>query len=162
LLSSLSVPSGSSEDDFLRAAFMMLAILCQLDLVLPALPARSGRARIASQGSILNKRGLCPALFRAQILFTVGPAKRSDPAQMTLRLIAVALLDLPQTVILPGRHMARICLQCALVPDLRELVIAELAIGITDQIGHIRAIVVAERLQLLDSGNISSRSQIVA
>src|SRR5258705_10836129 len=68
---------------------------------------------------------------------------------MILRLIAVALLDLPQTVILPGLHMIRICFQGALVPDLRKLVVAELAIGIADQIGHIRPIVVAERLQLL-------------
>ena len=34
---------------------------------------------------------------------------------MILRLIAVALLDLPQTVILPGQHMVRICFQGALV-----------------------------------------------
>src|SRR4030088_670248 len=69
---------------------------------------------------------------------------------MILRLIAVALLDLPQTVILPGQHMVRIRLQRALVPDLRELVVAELAIGIADQIGDIRVIVVAERLELID------------
>jgi len=50
--------------------------------------------------------------------------------------------------------MVRICFQGALVPDLRKLVVAELAIGISDQIGHIRVIVVAERLQLLDSGSI--------
>jgi hypothetical protein len=68
---------------------------------------------------------------------------------MILRLVAVAPLDLPQAVILPGQHMVRICFQGALVPDLRKLVVAELAIGIADQIGHIR-FVVAERLQLLN------------
>src|SRR5882672_8928986 len=73
---------------------------------------------------------------------------------MILRLIAVALLDLPQAVILPGQHMVRIGFQRALVPDLRELVVAEFAIGIADQIGNVRVIVVAERLQLLDRGGI--------
>src|SRR5216683_1639871 len=73
---------------------------------------------------------------------------------MILRLIAVALLNLPQAVILPGQHMVRIGFQRALVPDLRELVVAKLAVGITDQIGHIRVIVVAEHLQLLDGGSI--------
>src|SRR5438477_12072120 len=75
---------------------------------------------------------------------------------MILRLVAVALLDLPQTVILPGQNLVRICFQSALVPDLRKLVVAELAIGIADQIGHIRVIVVAERLQLLNRRGIVS------
>src|ERR1700679_37032 len=61
-------------------------------------------------------------IFRA-----VGSADRSDPAKMILRLLAVALLDLPQTVIIPGQHMVRIRFQCPLVPDLRELVVAELS-----------------------------------
>src|SRR5712664_2281894 len=73
---------------------------------------------------------------------------------MILRLIAVALFDLPQTVILPGQHLVRVGFQRALVPDLRELVVAEFAIGIADQVGHVRVIVVAERLQLLDRGGI--------
>ena len=73
---------------------------------------------------------------------------------MIFRLIAVALLDLPQTVILPGQHMVRIGFQRPLIPDLRELVVAEFAIGITDQIGHVRMIVVAERPQLLDGVGI--------
>src|ERR1700722_17428949 len=69
---------------------------------------------------------------------------------MILRLIAVALLNLPQTVILPRQHMVRIGLQRTLVPNLRELVIAEFAIGIADQVGDVRVIVVAKRLKLLD------------
>src|SRR5258707_4019480 len=97
----------------------------------------------ASAGRLLQRCGQRP------ILLAAGPANRRDPTQMILRLVAVALLDLPQTVILPGLHMIRICFQGALVPDLRKLVVAELAIGIADQIGHIRPIVVAERLQLL-------------
>ena len=54
---------------------------------------------------------------------------------MILRLIAVALFDLPQPVILPGLDVVRVGLQSALVPDLCDLVVAELAIGIADQVG---------------------------
>src|SRR3984885_13332919 len=88
-------------------------------------------------------------IFRA-----VCSADRSDPAKMILRLLAVTPLDLPQTVIIPGQHMVRIRFQCPLVPDLRELVVAELTIGVADQVGHVRVIVVAERLKLLDRGGI--------
>src|SRR3954454_3081543 len=69
---------------------------------------------------------------------------------MILRLVAVALLDLPKTVILPGQHMVRIGLQRALVPHLRKLVVAEFAIGIADQVGDVGVLVVAKRLKLLD------------
>src|SRR5258705_13779801 len=83
-------------------------------------------------------------IFRA-----VGSADRSDPAQMIFRLLAVALLDLPRTVVLPGQRMVRIGFQRPLIPVLRELVVAEFAIGITDQIGHVRMIVMADRPYLL-------------
>src|ERR1700750_2833617 len=79
-------------------------------------------------------------LGQRPILRAVGSADRSDPAQMIFCLFAVALLDLPQTVIVPGQHMVRIGFQRSLVPDLRELIVAELAIGISDQIGHVRMI----------------------
>src|SRR5215468_6670928 len=49
--------------------------------------------------------------------------------------------------------MVRIGLERALVPDLRQLVVAELAIGVADQIRDIGAIFMAERLQLLDGGS---------
>src|ERR1700682_4515407 len=111
------------------------------------------RARRVASGNLVNEAG-APWLFerrgKGPILRAVGPANRGNPAQMILRLIAVALLDLPQTVILPGQHVVGICFQGALVPDLRELVVAEFAIGIADQIGHVRVIVVAECLQLPD------------
>ena len=73
---------------------------------------------------------------------------------MILRRITVALLDLPQAVILPGQHMLRVSLQRALVPDLRKPVVAELAIGIADQIGDIGVVVMAERLELSDGRGI--------
>src|SRR5271154_6006861 len=87
-------------------------------------------------------------------MFAIGPANRGDPAQMILRLLAVALLDLPQTVILPGQHMIRIGLQRALVPDLAQPVVAELAIGIADQIGDVGIVVMAQRLELPDRSPI--------
>jgi hypothetical protein len=52
-----------------------------------------------------------------------------------LRGIAVALFDLPKPVILPGLDVVGIGLERALVPDLRDLVVAELAIGVADQVG---------------------------
>jgi class 3 adenylate cyclase len=98
--------------------------------------------------------GLFQRVRQRPILRAVGSADRSDPAKMIRRLLAVALFDLPQTVIIPGQHMVRIRFQCPLVPDLRELVVAELAIRVADQVGDVRVIVVAECLKLLDRGSI--------
>ena len=67
---------------------------------------------------------------------------------MVLRLVAITLFDLPQAVILPGLDVAGIGLQRALVPDLRDLVVAELAIGVADQVGDVGAVVLSERLEL--------------
>ena len=50
--------------------------------------------------------------------------------------------------------MVRVGFQRALVPDLREPVVAELAIGVADQVGDVGVVVVAERLELLDRGGI--------
>src|SRR5882757_761636 len=88
------------------------------------------------------------------VFVAAGASELSDLVQMILRLIAVALFDLPEAVILPGAHMGRIGLQGALVPDLRHLVVAELAIGVADQIGDVGAVVLAKRLQLLDRGGV--------
>src|SRR5947199_6657771 len=81
-------------------------------------------------------------------------ADRGDPAQVILRLITVALFDLPQAVILPGLDVVRIGLQRALVPDLRDLVVAELAVGVADQVGDGGAVITAERLELRDRRGI--------
>src|SRR3982074_260426 len=99
-------------------------------------------------GGLFQRRGQ-RFVFRA-----IGAANRADPVQVILRLIAVALFDLPQSVILPGPHMIRVGLQRALIPDLRDLVVAELAVGVADQIGNISAVLMAERLQLIDGGGI--------
>jgi hypothetical protein len=47
---------------------------------------------------------------------------------------------------LPRQYMVRIWFQRALVPDLREFVVAELAIEIADQIDLVRLVVVAKCL----------------
>jgi hypothetical protein len=73
---------------------------------------------------------------------------------VVLRLVAITLFDLPQAVILPGLDVVRIGLERALVPDLRDLVVAELAIGIADQVGDGGAVVPAERLELRDCRGI--------
>src|SRR3982074_336812 len=73
---------------------------------------------------------------------------------MIRRLVTVALFDLPQAVILPGLDVVRIGLERALVPDLRHLVVAELAVGVAHQIGDRCAVVAAERLQLFDRGSV--------
>ena len=88
------------------------------------------------------------------VLIAIGTANLSDPTQVIFCLLAIALLDLPKSIIVPREDVIRIGFQRAFIPNLRKRVIAELAIGISDQIGHIRVIVVAERLQLLDSGSI--------
>ena len=73
---------------------------------------------------------------------------------MVRRLVAIALLDLPQAVILPRQHVVRIRLERALVPGLRQSVVAKLAIGIADQVGDTGVVIVAERLELVDGGSI--------
>src|SRR6516165_6357692 len=77
-----------------------------------------------------------------------------DSAQVILGLLTVALFELPQPVILPGPNVVRIGLQSALVPDLRDLVVAELAVGIADQVGDVGAVILAECLQLLDRRSV--------
>ena len=76
-------------------------------------------------------------------------ARQRCPALLhfLLRLIAVAVLNVPQAVMLPRQYMVRIWFQRALViPDLREFVVAELAIEIADQIDLVRLVVVAKCL----------------
>src|SRR5258705_3335903 len=67
------------------------------------------------------------------IFLAVGAGQSCDPAEVILRGIAVALFDLPQAIILPGLDMVRVGLERALVPDLRDLVVAELAIGVRER-----------------------------
>src|ERR1700733_11616582 len=50
--------------------------------------------------------------------------------------------------------MVRIGLERTLVIGLRHLVVAELAIGVADQVGNVGDVVVTQRLQLRDRGCI--------
>src|SRR3984893_12515335 len=112
----------------------------------------STRLRAESSPSV-NQAGAGRLFERSgerAIFLAVGANKLGDPAQMVLRLIAVALLDLPQPIILPGLDVVRVGLQRALIPYLRDLVVAELALGVADQIGDSGDVVVTERLELLD------------
>src|SRR6266550_2691121 len=88
------------------------------------------------------------------IFLAVGAGQGGDLVQMILRRVAVALFDLPEAVVLPGLDVVGVGLERALVPDLRDLVVAELAIGVADQIGHRGAVVVTERFQLRDGGGV--------
>ena len=115
------------------------------------LPREGGDQSLVDEAGarrLLQRRG------ERAILLAVGAGELGDLVQMLLRLIAITLLDLPKAVIVPGQDMVRIRLERALVPNLRELVVAELAIGIADQVRHIRVIVVAKRLELVDRRGI--------
>src|SRR4051794_23603458 len=85
---------------------------------------------------------------------TILAADRADPVEVILGLIPVALFDLPQSVILPSPHMVRVGLQCPLIPDLRDLIVAELAVGVADQVGDVGTVLMAEHLQLLNGCGI--------
>src|SRR6266702_4300575 len=118
-------------------------------------PCHHGRK--TCRGPLINERS--PGRLRQRrgqrfVLLAIRPANGGNPAEMIERLLTIALLELPQPIILPGQHVVRIGLQRALVPDLRLLVVAELAIGVADEIGDVRMVVMAERLQLLDRGHI--------
>src|SRR3981189_148933 len=84
------------------------------------------------------------------VFFACRAGELGDLVQVILRLVAVALFDLPQAVILPGLDVVGIGLERALVPDLRHLVVADLAVGVADQVGDGGAVVTAERLELRD------------
>jgi len=101
-----------------------------------------------------SARRLLQGRGQGLVLIAIGTANLSDPTQVIFCLLAIALLDLPKSIIVPRENVIRIRFQRAFIPNLRKRVIAELAIGISDQIGHIRVIVVGERLQLLDRRSI--------
>src|SRR5262249_51836093 len=105
----------------------------------PALEARSRPARPTLGGTRRSGREFalvhqpCPGRLLERgceraIFGTIGAADRSYPAQVIFGLVAVALLDLPETVIVPSQDMVRIGFQRTLIPDLGELVVAELAV----------------------------------
>src|ERR1700739_137409 len=110
--------------------------------------ARANLIDKTSAGRLLKCGG------KRAIFGTIGAADRCDPAQMIFRLVAVALLDLPEAVIVPCQDMVRIGLQGALIPDLGELVVTKLAIGVANEIGHVGVVVMTERVELVDRSRI--------
>src|SRR3954464_6158 len=118
------------------------APLCTLQTIAPR---NSASRRLVNQPRawrFFQRRG------KRAIFLAAGAGEGCDPAQVILRRIAVALFDLPQAVILPGLDVVRIGLERALIPDLRHLVVAELAVGVADQVGDGGYVVMAKRLQL--------------
>src|SRR5436853_4246444 len=81
------------------------------------------------------------------LIFLAGlvAADRLDLLQEVGGLEHVALLDLPHAVILPGLHMLRVDRERVLIPDLGELIVAELAREISELGCDIRMIVGIER-----------------
>src|ERR1700733_15509430 len=102
----------------------------------------------AGAGRLRQRRG------KRAVLGAVGARELGDLVQVIFRLFAVALFELPQAVVLPGPHVVGVGSERALIPDLRKLVVAELAIGIADQVGDVGAIVLSQRFQLIDSGGV--------
>ena len=82
--------------------------------IAPADGASRGSVDEAGAGRLFERRG------QRAIFLAAGAGQGCDPVQVILRLVAVALFDLPQTVILPGLDVVRVGLQRALVPDLRR------------------------------------------
>src|SRR3954454_17796890 len=107
--------------------------------------------------NLINETGagrLFERVGKRAIFLAVGAGQSGYPAQVILGLIAVALFDLPEPIILPGLDVAGVRLERALIPDLRDLVVAELAIGIADQVGDRGGVIAAKRLQLFDGRSV--------
>src|SRR5262245_405284 len=73
---------------------------------------------------------------------------------MIARLEQVALLGMPHAVIGPGAGVLGIGGERAFVPNLGVVVAAELAARIADQVGDVRVVVVAKRLQRGDTRHV--------
>src|SRR6202051_4085273 len=113
-----------------------------------------GRETLPASVNQTSARRLFEGGRERAVFLAVGAGQSGDPAQMILRLVAVTLFDLPQSVILPGLEVVRIGFQRALVPNLRDLVVAELAIGVADQGGDGGIVVMAECFQLRNRGSV--------
>src|ERR1700730_16889411 len=68
-----------------------------------------------------------------------------DLLQKILGLEFIALLEMPQTVVFPGSHVVWIRRERSFVPNLGQIVVAEFAVGITDIVCHLGALIVTEQ-----------------
>src|SRR5882724_82916 len=121
------------------------------DKTKPAQPSRLRRLLCVAE---LSKPGRCRAVFPAPLPASdiprcwCRPERRSGSGD-TARNRGCPVRPATSRNTARSAHV-RVGLQRALIPDLRNLVVAEFAIGVTDQIRHIGTVVLAERLQLLD------------
>src|SRR5262245_9996583 len=91
----------------------------------------------------------CPKL---SILLAVGgAADELHLLQVVLGLEPVALLCLPHAEVRPGPHVVGIGGERLLVPALRVVVVAKLAVGVADVVRDIGMLVVAERMHCGDA-----------
>src|SRR5690349_6031890 len=107
---------------------------------------------LASIGPGMTSASIRHVAFDAALevlIFLAGrvAADRLDLVEEVPRLEHVALLDLPHAVILPGADMLRVDAERALVPELREFVVAELARRIAEIVRDVGRIVGVERLE---------------
>jgi ferredoxin len=75
-----------------------------------------------------------------------GAADRADFREEVFGLQPVALFHVPHAVIGPGAHVVGIGGERLVVPFLRLVVVAELAVGIADVIGDVGVLVLAKRM----------------
>ena len=61
-----------------------------------------------------------------------------------MRFELVSLLEVPKPVIFPCPYVVRIRLECLVVPDFREVIVAKLAIGVADVVCDVRVVIMAE------------------
>src|SRR5262249_48363659 len=107
---------------------------------------------VSSIGDVAVQRGV-----QRLVVVAAVAADQPDLLQMFFGFRAVALFELPHAVILPGAGVIRIGGERLLVPDLGVFGAAELARGEADQIGDVRMLVMAKRLQRNDAASIILR-----
>src|ERR1043166_6139613 len=95
----------------------------------------------------VNNRAFHPAFEVLVFLAAGAAADQSNLFQEVGRLEHVALFDVPHSVVLPRAHVIRVDCQRLVVPDLGEVVVADLAVGVADIVGDFRAVVAAECLE---------------
>ena len=130
----------------------------------PAGKCRPGLSRLDRRGDA--KRGLASAgglirhcavndVLEHLVGAAIGiAANQPHLFQIVLGFEHIALFGLPHAVIRPGHGMVGIGGKCALVPEFGVVVAAELAAGVTEQRRYVGVVVVAERAQRGDAGNV--------
>src|SRR2546423_12614477 len=74
-----------------------------------------------------------------------GATKDTNFVQKFFRLQLVSLLEVPQPIILPRSHVVWIGDQRLVVPEFREIVVAQFAIGVAEVVCYFWTVVVTKR-----------------